>query len=375
MASLGSQVIQGAQEQAQQGNQTIGNAVQAYQVASTAEHARQELDMEKQNASLKKSQFILEGVSRANSMTGNMQKEYLSQFTDQVQKMDPTIDTQGFKALVRSPDDIQKILAGVKQMQDTGGVQNPEQASYVTGMFGFDGAAKFISDSENHKAMVAAAQMKGDAIQNPRLQMLGWNKHKAAVSGVVDDKPTNNLLAGYQSINNALVNYQNSGGMPGELAQLQTMLRLNAGSGGTGVAERAEGYATDLGLSKAKVMQILTGNIQNTELSSPGIVKAIMEISQGELKNKQKQAAQQISKKASAYQGVYQNDQYASVNKPDFDNAVRQQYGQFDLDETGKPTGSTGGGSTAQADAIKQQWLQTPAGKDWTAKNSKQAGQ
>ncbi len=367
MPSLAESVGQTAAAGVAQQSHTVGDAMSAYHIAATAEHARQSLDLQKEENERNKSSWVTAQLQAGAKLAPAAQKIWAGSFADNLGKLYPNAHPDVLEGITRDAD-------FVKGLATTVAPSIQEDPSITGDVFGSDLATlqEHISKRQQEMAMVSAAQLKGESIQNPRLETLAFNKHKAAVSGVMDDKPTSNLLSGYQSINNALVNYQNSGGMPGELAQLQTMLRLNAGSGGTGVAERAEGYATDLGLSKAKVMQIMTGKIQDTELSSPAIVKAIKEIAQGELANKQTQAAQQIKKKSGAYHSIYANDPRASVYRPDFDNTVRQQYAQFDLDDSGKPTG-TSGSNNAQADAIKQQWLQTAAGKQWQA-TQKQAG-
>ena len=337
MATLAESVMGGAQEAINSQQHTAGDAIQAYQVAQQAKHAEQELAMEKQNNDINKANYVLDGMSKAMNAVGPVRNAMLAQLKQGYSRIDPTADPAVFDVIPKMGDEDTRQLAWNLNQMATTGINNPDQAGHVLGMVGsITGFNAALDKGAQFRAQVEAGKERADSIAGPRLQMLGWNKHKAALDAVVNNKPIQGYLNGYQSIQNALKNYETSGGMPQELAQLQTSLRMNAGSNGPGgVAERAEGYASDLGISKDQAMQILTGKIQSADLSSPGIVTAIKAIASGELQNKQQQAASQIKKMSTSYGGVYRTDPYAAVNKPEFDSAVRQQYQQFGLDENG----------------------------------------
>lgn len=275
----------------------------------------------------------------ANEQAIKMHKERLTQNPD---------GSLGYR-----PMDQTELLEHNTKLFNEGGMQDPEDPSKVI----------INPDTPKMKDIEAKGAMRG-ALNDQRSDRLAFAKHKAAVGAVGDDKETKALLGGYQSINNALVNFKASGGMPQEFHQLQTALRMNAGSGNrTGVEERSKGYADDYGIKASEAMQIITGNISDIELRSPKMVKAIMGIADAELKNKQDQASQQIAKRAGMYGGVYKN-QYGAQYEDAFKDTVRKQYGQFGLDENGTRaglvnSGLTGGSLGAQA-APKMQQMSLP---------------
>lgn len=165
---------------------------------------------------------------------------------------------------------------------------------------------------------------------------LGVQEHENAIKNVTENKNTQNLLSGYQSMQNALTEFKNNPS-PQSFHTLQNVARMNAGSNNrSGVSERADQYATDLGIKKDEAMQMITGNMSDVNLSSPQMVEAIKRVMDGELSLKQKQAAQQIGKNKKAQEILYNNSE-SQKYKPAFDSAVEDQYSQFDLNPDGTP--------------------------------------
>lgn len=115
-------------------------------------------------------------------------------------------------------------------------------------------------------------------------------------------------LGAYQSISNAYNAFKASGNMGQEFEQLQTQLRLNQGATGgrTGVNERAKAHASDLGMSTAQYIQIATGNVQDVDKSSPGIVKAIEDVAAIELNQISKQGRQAIDTTSAGHRKMLQ---------------------------------------------------------------------
>lgn len=186
---------------------------------------------------------------------------------------------------------------------------------------------------------------------------LGFQEHSSAVKGVADDAPTKNLLSGYQSMQNALTEFKNNPS-PQSFHTLQNVARMNAGSNNrSGVNERADQYATDLGIKKDEALQLITGNMQDVNLSSPQMVNAVQKVMGGELALKQQQAAQQIGKKQKAFASIYQKPEMQGFAQ-DFSNTVGDQYKQFDLDPSGKPIAAAAApaGNAHPQDSAAVQW-------------------
>lgn len=192
MATLAESVIQGAQQTADKAG-TVGDAVQAYHIAATAEHARQELDMEKQKQDMNKANWILGGINKAATLVGPIQKGYMKNFADQWKRMDPTADTSGLESLTNSPDDLRGYLASAKEMADRGGVSEDHQAAYVKGMGSYEGVQKAIDDYANHRAMIQAAQTKAEGM-NLRGQVMAANAAQTAGDKFDKDPNLNKLL-------------------------------------------------------------------------------------------------------------------------------------------------------------------------------------
>lgn len=146
-------------------------------------------------------------------------------------------------------------------------------------------------------------------------------------------------LGAFQSIDNALAAFKASGGMPQEFEQLQTQLRLNQGATGgrTGVNERASAHASDLGITRDQYVQIATGSIQNVDLSSPKLVKAIKEVAATELGQIKTQAFQSLDTLATGRKSFYKQHKALGADYQDSIDAIK---GQFQ--------------STAQQDASAQ---------------------
>lgn len=201
-------------------------------------------------------------------------------------------------------------------------------------------------DAENNPLLRGMIQAKGMQMRygpmvDEKYAGLGYQQHHNAVDRVVTDKPTQNLLNGYQSMKNALVEFQNNPSNE-SLETLQNAMRMNAGSGNrSGVAERATQYAKNFGLDVSRAKEYLSGNFQNVDTQNPQMVNQIIGVINGELEQKREQASQQIRKVSSAYNGVY-NNPYTSQYRPDFDNAVAGQYAEFDMDPYGRSTFNLG---------------------------------
>ncbi len=181
----------------------------------------------------------------------------------------------------------------------------------------------------------AIANVMGERVAVQK-EGLDFNKHKTAVAAAGSDGTTQKLLDGYQSMKNALVEFKNNPS-PQSFHTLQSVARMNAGSSNrSGVSERADQYATDTGIKKDEIIQMMTGNMQDVNLSSPGMVDAIMKVMNGELTQKQVQASQQVGKKTKGFLSEYDKPSMQK-KKVDLNNVIKDQYGQFDLDENGKP--------------------------------------
>lgn len=260
------------------------------------------------------------------------QQMQLQQMTEQRQlhEMDPnsqesqtsrTVNRGLLQTIPGFKGDVNQLIPDTSSAADLKESSPIEKAS-MTGMYGMLGN-----------------QARGNAMAGPREESVEFQKHNTATKAVADDSVTKNLQGGYQSMQNALVEFKNNPS-PQSFHTLQNVLRMNAGSSNrSGVDERAGQYASSLGIKVDEAAQMITGNMSDVNLSDPKMVDAQMKVAQGELGQKQMQAAQQIHKKANAYMGVYNKPSMQDYKK-DFDNTVSDQYAQFDLGPDGRPAHS-----------------------------------
>jgi len=165
MPTLAESVISGAQNAAGDVGKSVGDAVTAYHVAATAEHARQELEMEKQNQQMNKANFIMQGITKASTLTGPLQKQYIQSFAGQWKRMDPNADTAGLESLKMDPEAMQKYIGAMHTLASTGNVTNADQADYISRSGSLEGVQKMIDDHENHVAMIESSRLKAQSLE------------------------------------------------------------------------------------------------------------------------------------------------------------------------------------------------------------------
>ncbi len=176
-----------------------------------------------------------------------------------------------------------------------------------------------------HKdAMIMAGMRSG-----PQEERTVQQAHNNALHDITSPtSPVQKKLGAYQSIDNSLAAFKASGGMPQEFEQLQTQLRLNQGATGgkTGVNERASAHASDLGITKDQYIQIATGTIQNVNLSSPKLVKAISDVAETELGQIKVQGMQQLDTLAKGRKSFYQRHQAEGSDYKETVNSIKDQF-------------------------------------------------
>jgi hypothetical protein len=217
-----------------------------------------------------------------------------------------------------------------------------------TGLDKLGGEAAFNQVMETYPKALSEADAKGTADEralkvaamrvSPIEDRTAQGVHQKAIDAV--SSPTSVVqrkLGAYQSIDNALASFKASGGMSQEFEQLQTQLRLNQGATGgkTGVDERANAHASDLGITKDQYVQIATGNVQNVNLSSPKLVKAIQDVATTELAQIKSQAAQQMKTNANQHKSFYKTHPDL---KDDYENTSSSILDQFNTTQTGEKT-------------------------------------
>ncbi len=137
------------------------------------------------------------------------------------------------------------------------------------------------------------------------------SQHKDALNELTSpSSPITKQFGAAKSIDNSYKAFVHSGGLPQEWEQFQTQLRLNQGSTGgrTGVNERANAHASDLGITAQQYVQIVTGNPQDVGLTSKKLVEAMKAVGKIEMSQLKTQAIESIDTLASGRQDFYNNE-------------------------------------------------------------------
>ncbi len=201
MGSLGESVIGAAQAQAQGTGQTVGNAVQAYHIAATAEHARQELDMEKQKQDINKANWVSQQYDKIGRTSGPAQNMLIDSFGKQAQQIIPGFNPDTLEILKKDPDALRAITFRAAHSLSRGGVQTPEDAQALLALHNgdLDGFTSSVTKMGEENAQISAAQLKNQALEG-RVQTMQDNAVTAAVRHIHESPAVKNLVTQDQSL-------------------------------------------------------------------------------------------------------------------------------------------------------------------------------
>lgn len=157
MADIANSVIQGAQQTAQSGGQTVGDALHAYQVVSQAQNARQQLEIQKEENERNKANWATSQISAIANMPPSTQKIAAKSFVQQAQKLYPGFDP-GIADAMTSDSEFTKGLARVFASQNG---QNPDVVSNVFGS-SLPTLQSHIEHTMQQDAMIKSSQLKSD---------------------------------------------------------------------------------------------------------------------------------------------------------------------------------------------------------------------
>lgn len=173
---------------------------------------------------------------------------------------------------------------------------------------------------------VQAGQARIDQSQD----RLSQRVHAGALKELQDPTITQ-LQTSYQNLATAKNNFVNGGATPQDFAELQQAVRANLGiKGSSGVGERQEDYLKSLGINVDKAKQFITGDPQDVSKTDPALVHQMMGLVDLEMKNKQGNAAAQISQKVAGHASFYKRPNNADI-AGDYADAVNQKRAQFGL--------------------------------------------
>lgn len=341
MADFASDAINIAQNTNQQAAHTGQDALNAYHIAATAEHARQELDMEKQKQDQAKSDWFNSQLSAIAKMPPETQKLAQKSFTDQAQKLFPGMNPDVATAMSKDGEFVRNLSRTFSSQHNEGlAVADAVGTDLPT-------LQTHMEHVQQQDALVRAGQVKSmgqmsrSETYQSKFEQDTHNKYMEQAFG--DNKQPGKLLATYQNLYNAVNNFKNGGASPQEFNELQQAVRSNAGiKGAGGVGEREETYLKSLGIDAAKVNQFLTGDPQSVIKSDPKFAAQIIQLANMEMDNKKRQASQLIDATQKGGQTFYKTHPELAQDYADRKNAF---VGQFDAHKeqqapAGPPPGS-----------------------------------
>ena len=183
---LASQVIQGAQQTADSAGHTVGDALQAYHIASTAENARQELEMEKSNHDMNRMNWVAQQVKAIQSTTGPARQMLGDAFAKQYAKVVPE-GNQDFPNLVtKDPEFGQNTYQSLANFNNgTATADDVKNKINFLGMATPDQISGVEKDAQN-AATVRAGQAKASGMEG-RVDVMKQNAANGFANHVDND--------------------------------------------------------------------------------------------------------------------------------------------------------------------------------------------
>lgn len=201
----------------------------------------------------------------------------------------------------------------------------------------------------------------GGERSNPFAERNVLQQHSKALTELTaPSSPLQKRIGAAQAIENSYQAFVASGGLPQEWEQFQTQLRLNQGATGgrTGVNERANAHASDLGITAQQYIQIATGKPQDVRLTSAKLVEAMKEVGKIETQQIQKQAGQALDSATAGYKQFYAKNPEQAADYYGRVDAIKQQISGAGMDSG--PTTVSVGGVTYDIDKAEQIALANP---------------
>lgn len=348
MATLADSLIQQAGQAADAPAQGAGLALQAYHVVSTAQNARQQLEIQKEENERNKGNWVIQQLQGISALPPQTQGIAIDAFNKQAAKLYPGFNPDIGTALKKDSDMLQGTLRSFAS-------QHGQDPDVISNFFGSDlpTAKAHVEKTLELESAERAASLKAQGYMTTKQEQVDYNVHKSAVDSVVNDKSTNNLLTTMQNLQQAKQNFLKGGATAQEFNELQQAVRSNLGiKGNGGVGEREATYLKELGIDVGSVNQFITGNLADVTKSAPEMANQIMKLVDLETANKQRLGLQQIDKNSLKYGSFYKRPSM-QAHYGDFQNTVQAQKDQF-LAASGGAGGSSqvpvpGGAASSQA--------------------------
>ena len=136
MATLAETMIGNQQQAMQNSSHTAGDAIQAFHIAATAEHARQELEMEQQKQEVNKAQWMTSMMEKIGKLDGPAQDMMIDTFGRQAKKIEPTFNTDNLDILKKDPELADRYSAVAAKYANAKEDMTPDDMKYLRALHG-----------------------------------------------------------------------------------------------------------------------------------------------------------------------------------------------------------------------------------------------
>lgn len=177
-----------AQNTNQMTNQGGNDALQAYHIAATAEHARQELEMEKASHQMNKANWLVSQLDAIAKMPEATQNIAMKSFPKQAAQAGIMMDPNFADAMHKDRELRTNAFIHSAHLMSAGGIQSPEDAKTVLDTYGGDFSS---ASSEVQKLGQGILQMKGNQLKADAMGARAATMQDNAVIGAVQKVHTN----------------------------------------------------------------------------------------------------------------------------------------------------------------------------------------
>lgn len=165
MPTLAESVINSGLQQSQNfGSQTVGDALNAYHIASTAEHANQELQMEKQNQEINKANYVMQNIDKISRMSGKPQQIMIDSFKDRLKQIMPGYDPRAIDMLTQDDNSLADTAMVVGKLMNVG-IDHNQAQSLLSKLHSVDGATEILEKAGQFRAMTTQALIRNQGQQ------------------------------------------------------------------------------------------------------------------------------------------------------------------------------------------------------------------
>lgn len=163
MADFAQAAVDTTQATTSDSSHTVGDALKAYQVVSTAENARQQLDIQKQENERNKATWLSSQVDAINKLNGPGRQVVADGFASQFQKVYPNANQDLPKLLAKDPELTRDMSTAMSHIAN--GTAGPEDYEKLNSVLGSSSPQliSFIEQGAKNRATVESGQIKASA--------------------------------------------------------------------------------------------------------------------------------------------------------------------------------------------------------------------